>query len=1417
MDRTSDSTIVGIDIGAVSLALVESDLNGNIIHTDYIFHRGQLLNSLKKSLQRVNLSRVGWIVGNQVAASMLKTVTCVHPQVAAVKAALKDQPGLSSLLIVGGEKFSLVRLGKNGEYLDSAFNSSCAAGTGSFLDQQAGRLGLGSSAELADIATQFEGQPPKIASRCAVFAKTDLIHAQQEGQSLDAICAGLCQGLAANVVDALFDGSDVKTPLVICGGVAKNQAVCKYLENLLECELIVPDNPHLWSAWGAVLHYLDLCQKGSQEFAATKEIKSLDDWLISMGDPVEYYYPELKLEYSQHPGDQRITRIISQKKISHPTPVEVDEYDLEETDSSKVNVIIGIDIGSTSTKAVLWNNEHLQVMAGFYTRTAGRPLHAMQVLLHAILQWSEGKGIEPIVQGVGTTGSGRKFVGAVVGADLIIDEITAHAKAAHWLDPNVDTIIEIGGQDAKFTTLSAPGGVVTQAIMNHVCAAGTGSFIEEQANRLGVSIEEIADLAEGKRAPLSSDRCTVFMERDLNHFLSSGVDRDDVMCAVLHAVRDNYLRKVALESQIGSNIWFQGATAWNRALVAAFEQKLKRPVNVSVYCHLTGALGVALKLAQRVPNRSGFRGFQLIEQDICVRSEVCSLCKNHCKIQLAEVMGKSVGYGFLCGREFEDTRSKAAANSENNLLRIRNKHFKKDRPKPISKKKQITIGLPAGLHMFEELPLWECFFSMLGLRTIKLPPQLSKKALARGKRLAGAEFCAPLCVLHAEVEWLATYSDGVFLPVYLERKRQQGRRQYCYYTQFAPPLLKCLNEKKLKKKLIKPVLKTRESFLQETIRLYNGLKPVIGDQAGFFEVAVAYWRSCKWFRGQKSKLENLSDHIRAQNQKKPTIVLLGRPYTLLNPAMNAGIMDVLANFRIPAVFQDMLAAEQADSTIESLVQSIHWNYAAKIMSTANLVASSPGLYPVLVTSFKCAPDSCTMERFRRIMENANKPYLILQLDEHDSRVGYETRIEAAIRTFSDHMSKQEGDSQKELTAQKQVLPVNPTVLRKIGRRKTLLIPRWDPVCCRFFAANLRREGFDAKVLEENSLGIARSLRTNNGQCIPLNAIVQGFIDYVRKYDLDPAQSVLWMPGSQISCNVGFFSHAAQGLLQAAGGGFEKSDVYYGDIMGLDISMRATTNTYLLFLIGGLLHRMVYHTRPYECVPGETDAVAGLALNELEQAIEGKKSRRKTIKQIVDRFLKIGLVRQNRPMVAIFGDLYARDNDVMNQDLFRTIEKHGGEVLTTPFSDIVRITAEPYFAKWRREGNYHDWTFGKAVSAAVTMMEKIYRPLFERVLGPLPLARLPGNPEKILARYGVDLYHTGESFDNLLKVHYLLSCYPSIRLFVQTNPAFCCPSLVTEGMAKEIERQTGVPIVTLTYDGTTANKNDQIVPYLELVG
>ena len=342
----------------------------------------------------------------------------------------------------------------------------------------------------------------------------------------------------------------------------------------------------------------------------------------------------------------------------------------------------------------------------------------------------------------------------------------------------------------------------------------------------------------------------------------------------------------------------------------------------------------------------------------------------------------------------------------------------------------------------------------------------------------------------------------------------------------------------------------------------------------------------------------------------------------------------------------------------------------------------------------------------------------------------------------------------------------------------------------------------------------RSLRHNSGQCTPLNIIAQDFMEYVEHHELDPARTVLWMLASNIACNIRLYPHHIRTILRSHGKGFGRAEVYVGTISLQDISATLPLDAYLAYMFGGFLRRIGCKIRPYERHPGETDRVMEEGMALLERAFENGRSKEEALAEVVSRFETIEVFEgRTRPEVAIFGDLYSRDNQVLNQDLLRFIEAHGGEVITTPYTSYAKMVVRPYYWKWFLEGQYLNVLSTGALMAAVVRMEKKYFRHFERILGE-PEPAYDASPQTILSEYNVRVEHTGESMDNLLKVFYIKKHHPDVALFVQASPAFCCPSLVTEAMAREIEEKSGVPMVSVTYDGTGGAKNEVILPYLE---
>ena len=1393
----SKGLILGIDIGSVSISVICIDAEGSLVKEAYVLHQGDIRKALEELLKSYHPTDIAGIASPSGKAHFRESVSIFDQQVAIMEGMSFLGLKARSILHVGAERFFLIELDHLGRYSQTSHSSSCAAGTGSFLDQQAIRLMLKDTSHLSDIALQNNSHIPDIAARCSVFAKTDLIHAQQKGYGLEAICDSLCKGLADNIADTLFNKSVPESPIYISGGVSKNRSVVRHLQRIVGKEIKIHPQSHHLPAIGAA----------HQLFKEIKNGKVIPDYdlkgILKDQGELEYFFDPLRAPDSVSNDIEVIRQFnFEPARADHTVDVQIDRFRVPASGST--DFYLGVDVGSTSTKAVLLN-EKGDSFAGFYTYTSGQPLKAVQAIFEAIDYLDAKSGADFLIKACGTTGSGRKFIGSIISADQDVDEITAHARAAYALNPLTDTIIEIGGQDAKFTQMK--DGMVTFSHMNTVCAAGTGSFIEELAGRLGVGLDDYERMAMGKPAPLASDRCTVFMERDINQLLSQGYSVEEVLATVIHSVRENYLKKVASESHIGDHICFQGATAKNRALVAAFEQRLKKPIYVSSLCHLTGALGTALILKDEHKGPTQFRGLDLYKSTIPVQTEPCDLCLNRCTISVASINGEKQAYGFLCGRDYDTKKFVSKETTGFELMRERRKLMHDHLGSPLdSDNTRPVVGFPATLHLLEDLPFWTAFFKELGIPLNS--SERIKDSLKAGKKIAGAEFCAPIDSMYGHVAFLAKDSDYIFMPDYLESriKPTNSEQNFCYYTQYSTSLA-YLEGEHVRKKLISPTLNFNKSAAHNAKILFKSLKEMGFNSLTTSDVSRAMKEADATAQQVEQKLKKLFEST-FTTEEDISVVLLGRPYVVLSETLNKGIPDIFTRMGIRAAYQDMLHVDhERDEAFNNLLGKIPWYFASNILRASEVIGRTPNLYPVLITAFKCAPDSFIIEYFKQLMHLFGKPYLIIQIDEHDSNVGYETRIEAALRSFRNHAMWKTSQADPDLGS---ILPRVETNLNG----KTLLMPNWDMFVSPLLAANLRRAGVDARLLEPTELGIRKSMVHNTGQCLPINIIAQNYIDYIEKYQLDPSQTLLWMMEGRGTCNLRQYPYYIKRILENYGKDLEKASVYSGELTHREMSVSVTYYAYFAYMLGGLFRKTACRIRPYELISGRTDEVFKEVHKILVNALSGEHSIDQAIRDGIKLIDGIEYDKTYRkPLVAIFGDLYVRDNDIMNQDLVTDIENAGGEVLETPYHEYAKITLENIFRRSYQRGEHVETSLNRILLNVLKFMdERYYRP-FSKYLGPAPVIK-PKALEKHLREFNINLLHSGESYDNILKIFFIMENYPEVSLFVQTNPSFCCPALVTEAMTRQIRELTGVPIVTITYDGTSDRMNDLIVPYIQ---
>jgi predicted nucleotide-binding protein (sugar kinase/HSP70/actin superfamily) len=645
------------------------------------------------------------------------------------------------------------------------------------------------------------------------------------------------------------------------------------------------------------------------------------------------------------------------------------------------------------------------------------------------------------------------------------------------------------------------------------------------------------------------------------------------------------------------------------------------------------------------------------------------------------------------------------------------------------------------------------------------------------------------------------------------------------------------------------------------------LKSVGLKEFSFLKTTLAFKKAKKYMQSATGQLQKLyNDEVKKINDIH--IVLLGRPYTVLSPAMNNHIPEIIEKNGITTFFMDMLPYQPVEvSKAHELVKTLKWKFASRILYAAEATARTENGYPVLITSFKCTPDSFVIEYFKEILNHYKKPYLILQLDEHDSAVGYETRIEAAIRAFRNHRIRQKGKGALEQLPQHEIIPhpeekdrseLNPVwhahlqnlvrdaarilkthaidftrfsnllqhsdmpendfpyaVLTDVNslRGKTLLLPSWDLYVGPLLEAVLQNSGMDARLLVSTNESMQRSLSYNTGQCLPLNMIVQDAIDCIEENRLNPSDTVLWIIKSKLSCNLSMFPYYMKKLLNDYGKGLEKTSVFMGDVMFNDFSLPTAINAYLAYMFGGYIRKIGCHIRPYERNRGSTDRVIREAITMLRQAFRQGLPKEEVLEKIILAFTSIDTDRKERPKVAIFGDLYVRDNDMMNQHLIHTIEENGGEVITTPFSEYIKIIVDPHTERSLKEGRYQDYAKIWFLKSLIPLVEDKYKKYFQPFSGK-PVADPSCETDNWLNQFGLNILQRGESFENILKIHRLIQENPDLDLFIQTNPSYCCPSLVTEAMASRIEELTGVTVVTIEYDGTAGIKNEDIIPYLK---
>ena len=922
---------IGIDLGSSTVKIVV--MEQNTIQKKWLKrHRGMVLTTLREGLEALELPMQAMTAATGsnagVLSEVLPEITSLGEIPAITEGVRLLAPEAGCIMEIGSQGSRFIT-GLNQKAPRFAVNEHCAGGTGSFFEDQMSRLDL----DIEDYSALVEQAQsiPRLSGRCAVFAKTDIIHRQQEGVPTPDILLGLCYAMIRNYKATIIRDLPVTRPVVFCGGVTCNSGVHRAIQDVFALkseELIIPEEARYAAAIGA-----------ARKAEAVTETAALLD-AVSRSARVKQTdtLPALKVSPNLRLQDPEVTGVIPSDGCA-----------------------LGIDIGSTSTDLVLVGKDGTLVDFQ-YLRTAGDPEGAVRRGLASI---RERFGQLQFLA-VGITGSGRERLGRMMSADAIRDEITAQAKAATQLIPEADTVFEIGGQDSKFISLQ--NGSVADFQMNKICAAGTGSFVEEQAARMGVPIGEFGLLALTSEAPSElGERCTVFIETAITSAATEGASQADIAAGLCHSIVRNYLHKVVGSKPVGQHIVLQGGVAYNPGIVAAFQHAYGDRLTVSPYFSISGAYGVSLLALEAIDNRkSTFKGFDFPGSDSpeVIKSEAVS--RNTAFYQKA-------GHLLLEGYD-----GKLDPNKK-------------------------TVGIPYVLIIHKFFPMANAFFKSLGFNVLLTDPT-NEETIHLSQQYAQGETCYPIKLIYGHMaQLMAKKVDYIFLPTVHTMKHESSRvaNNYgCVYMQTAPrSIANSMHFEEHGIQLLSPVFDLdfgKEAMASAMLSM--------GKQLGIPKplCAKALLSGAMAVRKHTEKVEKQGQALLSSlKPDEKVLVLITRNYGISDPVLNMGIPQLLLERGHKVITLSHLPAHDLD--ISEPYPNLYWPFGQHIMTGVKMVARHPNLYAVYLTNHGCGPDSMLSHMVRQ--EMGDKPYLQIEVDEHFSKVGVITRIEAFLNSLS-HRSTQ---------------------------------------------------------------------------------------------------------------------------------------------------------------------------------------------------------------------------------------------------------------------------------------------------------------------------------------------------------------------------------------------------------------------------
>ncbi|CRZ33746.1 putative CoA-substrate-specific enzyme activase [Herbinix hemicellulosilytica] len=1383
---------LGIDIGSTTVKIVILNKENEILFSAYERHFANIQETLAALIKKAQDTLGDFTIqpvitgSGGLAISKHLDVPFVQEVVAVATSLQYYAPHTDVAIELGGEDAKILYF-TNG--VEQRMNGICAGGTGAFIDQMASLLKT-DAAGLNEYAKDYKAIY-QIAARCGVFAKSDVQPLINEGATKPDLAASIFQAVVNQTISGLACGKPIRGNIAFLGGPLHflselRNAFIRTLK-LTDEQIISPENSHLFAAIGAAMN--------SKEEKTTK----LSDLYTKLSEGIKMEFEVQRLE-PLFKDEAEYEEFRKRHAVHTIKKGNLSEY--------KGNCFLGIDAGSTTTKVAVVGEDGT-LLYSFYSNNNGSPL---KTTIKAIKEIYEILPPDAKIVRACSTGYGEALIKAALMLDDGEVETVAHYYAAAFFEPDVDCILDIGGQDMK--CIKIKNNTVDNVLLNEACSSGCGSFIETFAKSLNYEVADFAKVALFAKNPIDlGTRCTVFMNSKVKQAQKEGASVADISAGLAYSVIKNALYKVikvTSPKDLGNKIVVQGGTFYNDAVLRSFEIISGCEAVRPDIAGIMGAFGAAL-IARK--NYDGGESTMLtIDQINELKFETtlarCGRCTNNCMLTINKFTG---GRRFITGNRCEKGLGKEKS-SENvpNLFDYKLKRYFGYEPLPKEQAVRGTVGIPRVLNIYENYPFWHTFFTKLGYHVVLSPPSTRKIYELGIESIPSESECYPAKLAHGHVKWLIDQGiKFIFYPSipYERIEFPEANNHYnCPIVTSYPE-----NIKNNVEELRDPSIEFANHFLSfESKKILTDRLIEIFTKKGISKSEIKDACNAAW-----EELGKARDDIRKKGEEtlayllasgKKGIVLAGRPYHI-DPEINHGIPEMINSFGIAVLTEDSVS-HLAKVDRPTLVVD-QWMYHSRLYAAASFVRTQPNLELVQLNSFGCGLDAITTDQVHDILASAGKIYTVLKIDEVSNLGAARIRIRSLLAAVKER-ERMGYKSEVASSAYHRVI-----FTEDMKDSYTILAPQMSPIHFELLEPALRSGGYNIVVLpNDNRRAVNVGLQyVNNDACYPSLIVVGQIMDALLsgKYDLNKVAIIITQTGGGCRATnyIGFIRRALNKagmshipVISLSAAGLEKNP-------GLKITPKLLITAMQALVYGDIFMRVLYKTRPYEKVPGSANALHAKWRDICIESLKKGKWRefKKNVRGIIRDFDNLPIYEDmKKPKVGVVGEILVKFSPAANNYLVELLEADGAEAVVPDLMDFLLYCAYNNNFKARYLGkrkvsahisNIVIWALEQMRKEAVKAFKKS-----KRFDPPVHIKKLAKYAEDIVSvgnQTGEGWFLTGEMMELIHSGVYNIVC---------TQPFACLPNhIVGKGVIKEIRRRhPEANIVAIDYDPGASEVN-----------